>query len=143
MRHCLINIVFLFSNLVVFLPDFVHAQVAVIVNKTVPVQTLEIDKILDVFTLNTQNWSNGLRITVIDFKGIHTIKNKFYTLVSTSPQEIQKIWLKKQFSGKAMPPLTLPTEQDILEKVSATPGAIGYISADKVTKEVKVIALLK
>lgn len=120
-----------------------QAQVAVIAHKSVASGTLDNSSLLDMFTLNTKNWNDGGKITVIDFKNDSPARSRFYAALGTSFSEMQKTWLRKQFSGKAQPPLLLASDDEILSKVASTPGAIGYVSADKVSKEVKVLATLK
>jgi len=118
------------------------AQVVVIAHKSTPVAALENDKVLDIYTLNMKNWSDGGKITVLEVRGDSPTKARFYAALGTSFAEMQKLWLKKQFAGKGLPPTTLPSEEDIAQRVASTPGAIGYVSVDKVPKDVKVLAKL-
>lgn len=116
------------------------AQVVVITHKSTAVSTIDNDKLLDIFTLNTKSWNDGSKITLLEIKGDSPAKSKFYTALGTSFGEIQKLWLKKQFAGKGLPPVALASEEEIAQKVASTPGAIAYISADKAPKDVKIIA---
>jgi ABC-type phosphate transport system substrate-binding protein len=118
------------------------AQVVVIAHKSTPVAALENDKVLDIYTLNMKNWSDGGKITVLEVRGDSPAKARFYAALGTSFTEMQKLWLKKQFAGKGLPPTALPSEEEIAQKVASTPGAIGYVSVDKVPKDVKVLAKL-
>ena len=123
--------------------DHAEAQVVVIAHKSVTSGVLDNSSLLDMFTLNTKSWSDGGKITVIDFKNDSPARTRFYAALGTSFAEMQKTWLRKQFSGKALPPILLASDDEIVTKVASTPGAIGYVSADKVSKEVKVLATLK
>ncbi|MBD1210891.1 MAG: hypothetical protein H9535_20875 [Ignavibacteria bacterium] len=120
-----------------------QAQVAVIAHKSVASGSVDNSTLLDMFTLNTKNWGDGGKITVIDFKNDSPSRTRFYAALGTSFVEMQRTWLRKQFSGKAQPPLLLGSDDEILSKVASTPGAIGYVSADKVSKDVKVLATIK
>jgi ABC-type phosphate transport system substrate-binding protein len=124
-------------------PPSATAQVAVITHKSTSVTALDNDKLLDIYTLNTKNWSDGGKIMLLEIKGDSPAKARFYGALGTSFSEMQKLWLKKQFSGKGLPPTALASEQEIIEKVAATPGSIGYVSAENVGKNVKVIATIK
>jgi ABC-type phosphate transport system substrate-binding protein len=119
------------------------AQVAIIAHKSVATASVETDKILDIYTLNSKNWSDGGKITVFDMKVEAAAKARFYAALSVSPVDMQKTWLKKQFAGKGPVPIAVASEDEMLAKVAATPGAIGYVSVDKVTKDVKVLATMK
>ena len=59
-----------------------------------------------------------------------------------SREDMQRIWLRKQFSGRALPPQTVYSEEEILERVASVPGAIGYLAADKVTDRVRVLLVI-
>jgi ABC-type phosphate transport system substrate-binding protein len=119
------------------------AQVAVITHKATSIAALDNDKILDIYTLNTKNWGDGGKITLMEIKGDSPVKTRFYSALGTSFNEMQKLWLKKQFSGKGLPPTAISSEQEIVEKVANTPGAIAYVNVESVSKNVKVIATIK
>lgn len=120
-----------------------HSQVVIIAHKSVASPTQQISAFADIFTLNTKNWSDGTKITVIDYKTDTPPRAKFYAALGMSTVEMQKIWLRKQFSGKATPPILLLSEDEVLARVAATPGAIGYVSAEKVSGSVKVLTTVK
>lgn len=119
------------------------SQIAIIANKSVPKQSLYSERILDIYSLNVQFWNNGTKIKVFDLKASNPIKERFFSKLGSSAVDIKKIWLKKQFSGKAMPPEALESEDEMLKRVAETPGAIGFINMSKVTKEVQVLATLE
>jgi ABC-type phosphate transport system substrate-binding protein len=119
------------------------AQVAVITHKATSITSLDNDRLLDIYTLNTKNWGDGGKITLMEIKGDSPVKTRFYSALGTSFNEMQKLWLKKQFSGKGLPPTAISSEQEIVEKVANTPGAIAYVNVESVSKNVKVIATFK
>ena len=120
-----------------------QAQVAVIVHKSVPVNSLAASKLLDIYSMSTKDWGNGSKIVVIDKKSDDDAKSKFYSYIGKPAAEMKKIWMRVQLSGEGKAPEALATDDDIVKKVASTPGAIGYVSADKVTGDVKVVATIK
>jgi ABC-type phosphate transport system substrate-binding protein len=118
------------------------AQIAVVAHKSVAAEQVDLARLMDIYTLNSQQWKDGARIQVVDYKGAMPLKADFYKRLSTTPADMQKVWLRKQFSGKAIPPSTVKSEAELIEKVAATPGAIGYVSAGTEAQGVKVIATL-
>jgi hypothetical protein len=121
-----------------------HAQVVLIAHKSTPAATLDNSSILDIFTLNTKSWSDGGKITLLEIKGDSPAKTKFYAALGTSFVEMQRLWLKKQFSGKGLPPTGIGSEQELIEKVASTPGAVGYVSADNAKNpNVKILATIR
>jgi ABC-type phosphate transport system substrate-binding protein len=121
------------------------SQVVVITNKDVPAESLELRDLLDIYTLNIQRWDNGTRITVFDIKGGSKVKDAFYRFLDMKPETMKRVWIAKQFSGKAMPPQTEESEQAIVDHVAQTPGAIAYVSPTTVhgRNDVKIIAEIR
>lgn len=120
-----------------------QSQIAIIANKSVKEGSISKSTLIDIFTLNKSFWSNGSKITVVDLRGESQMKEGFYDFLGFSYSEIQKIWLKRQFSGKSMPPIACKSEREIVEKVASTPGAIGYVSLKNASKEVRILAKIQ
>lgn len=114
-------------------------KVAIIANKSLSEEAFNKSKLVDIFTLNKQVWDSGIKVLICEQKGDNTVKDLFYDYLGFNYSEIQKIWIKKQFSGKAMPPKSYVSDSEVLKKVASTPGAIGYIPYEMVTKDVIVI----
>lgn len=137
-----IKYIILFITLFVGFYGTSQAQIAVIANKSVN-EKITRQKLIDIYLLNKQYWEDGSKIVLYDIKGDRSIKDKFYSTLGMSRQQIQKTWLKKQFSGQADPPKTFRTQEEIIKYVANTPGAIAYISLDKVSDSVKILAKIK
>jgi ABC-type phosphate transport system substrate-binding protein len=120
----------------------VYGQISVIVHKSVATDPINSSRLADIYTLNSQQWKDGSRIQVVDYKGTKALKLEFYKSMNLTPSDMQKIWLRKQFSGKAVPPATFSSEEEVVQKVVSTPGAIGYVSANIVHDSVRVIATI-
>lgn len=117
--------------------------IAIIGNKVSTPNSLSIAELVNIYTLNTQRWGDNQKIVFFDLKGTHKIKDDFYKVLEVSPDDVRRIWLRKQFSGKATPPQALSSEEEIVSKVASIPGAIGYVRSDKVTKEVRILTEIK
>ena len=55
---------------------------------------------------------------------------------------MKSIWLKKMLSGEGDPPEALKSESEVLQKVSSTPGAIGFVSEANISDDVKVLTVI-
>ncbi len=141
------NQLFRISALLAFLAVGVfqaQAQTVVIVNASVPSSTFSVEEVMDVYTLNKTHWDNGARVTVFDLKEGQA-KRAFYEYIGMTEDDLQRIWLRKQFTGRARPPHSLSNETELVERVGKTPGGIGYASESAVRgkKNVRIIARLK
>jgi hypothetical protein len=85
-----------------------------------------------VFTGKETLWKNG-KTVVICLPGTKSVKaQEVYTKVyGKSVKEVQKFWLSLVFQGRAKSPIFFDSEQEMVDYVKRTPGAIGVITADK------------
>jgi ABC-type phosphate transport system substrate-binding protein len=118
-------------------------QVAVIANPSVPVDTITNNELLDFYTRDIRFWNNKKSVTVFDLKPRNEIKEIFYDYLGKSTSRMKSIWMKKMLSGEGDPPESLDSEEDILKKVSSTPGSIGFVTHSLVNKNVKVLAIIE
>jgi ABC-type phosphate transport system substrate-binding protein len=129
--------------LLVFIQYSSYAQISVIVNKNIRIKSLSKEKIIDIYSLNTQNWDDGTKISIFDYKGENDVKSRFFDYLGISFAKMQKIWLRKQFSGAGLPPQTFRDFKEIVAKVGSTPGAIAYVPSGSVTKDVLVVITIE
>ncbi len=121
----------------------VQAQVAIVANKSVQVSDLDIQALIDIFSLENSEWKDGTHITPVDFKGKNEIKKVFYNFLGRSANDIKRDRLRIILAGEGNPPLTASTAKEILNKVVSTAGAIGYAPLEMVQEdEVKIIKII-
>ena len=118
------------------------AEVAVIAHRSVSEDTLTRGRLLDFFKGDVEKWAGGERVVVKDLKAKGDVRDAFYSVLGMRPSRMRSIWLRKMLSGEGEPPESLASEDEVLTKVRTTPGAIGFISRDKVTDDVKMLLLI-
>jgi ABC-type phosphate transport system substrate-binding protein len=118
------------------------AQVAVIAHKAAPDDTLSQPQLFDIYSGEKKSWSNKMQVVVFDLKPASEVKEAFYQLLGKPPSRMKSIWLKKLLMGEGDPPTALESEEEVVKKVAATRGAIGFVSAAKATREVKIIVIV-
>ena len=128
---------------VIFMINTSQAQVAVIANKSFSKDKINKTELLDCYTGDLKKWDNGQIIHVYDLKPKTETKDIFYKYLGKSPSRMKSIWMKRKLSGEGDPPLALESEEEMLNKVEKTKGAIGFVDYEKVTLKVKVIALIE
>lgn len=119
------------------------AQVAVIAHKAVPEDTLSQRQLLDFYSCEIKSWRNKTPVVVFDLKPAIEIREAFYKLLGKTPSRMKSIWLKKVLMGESDPPQALESEEEVVKKVAATRGALGFVGKSKVTGEVKVIVVIE
>ncbi len=118
------------------------AQVAVIAHLNAPADTLSSARLLDFYTGDVQTWNGNMAVVLFDLKPRTEVKKAFYHFLGKSPSRMKSVWMKRLLAGEGEPPQALGSNREMLEKVAATPGAIGFAHRDSVHGAVKVLAII-
>jgi ABC-type phosphate transport system substrate-binding protein len=115
------------------------ADVVVIANKA---NENNVDKafIVKAFTGEAKNWPDGGTLHLLDQADDSPSRTVFNTSVlGKNDSAVKAMWAQKIFSGKALPPKVVSSDEEVKKAVAANKNAIGYISAAAVDGSVKVI----
>ncbi len=118
------------------------SQVAVIANKSVPLDSLKKVELINIYTGDIREWGNGAAVLVKDLKPKGPTKKAFYKFIGKSSSRMKSIWLKKLLSGEGDPPEALESEEVMINSVANSPGAIGFVSQSKLTPNVKTLLVI-
>ncbi len=113
-------------------------QVAVIANKSIQANSIDKNSLRKLYELGTLEFE-GKKVLLFDLKTETPEKSGFYTFLGTTPGNIKKTWLKVTLSGNGVAPLSVTTQEEMLQKVASTPNSIGYISKSMVNDKVKIL----
>lgn len=118
------------------------AQLKIIANPSVKTQSLDKDQARRIFTMYQTNWSNAEPIVVYVLASQNQVHQLFSReVLGLFPYQLDRIWNKLVFSGLGEAPIKVNTEQEMLEKISQQPGAIGYVMSAQLPSDVQVISL--
>jgi len=134
------NRILLITLFVILAVGAAQAQVAVIAHKGVTISSSNAAAVTDIYSLSTKEWKDGTTIVVFDIKAEGPTRTKFYNYIGKSPSELKKTWMRVQLSGEGKAPTGVGSDEEMIQKVASTPGAIGYVTASKVSGDVKVLA---
>ena len=119
------------------------AVVAVIAHPDVTQDTLTRDDLLDFFTGDQQQWSDGTQVVIKEMKTRGTVRSVFYDFIGQRPSRLKSIWLRNMLSGEGGRPESLGSATEMIECVAGTPGAIGFVDATMARAEhVKTLILI-
>lgn len=113
----------------------------IIANKDVPSSALSSDDVKQIFLGNKTAWDNGDKIVFVVQDRTKTADVFLKTYVKKSSSQYDNFWKKQVFTGKGKAPQSFSSDQELVEFVANTPGAIGYISSDANSTNVKTIAV--
>ena len=122
------------------LPSIAFADgVVVIVNKA---NSNAIDKALvaKVYLGEARTWAGGGSIVAYDLPEDNLLREDFDgAIVGKSETSLKALWSQNVFSGKALPPKTAASDDEVKKAVAANKNAIGYIQSRNVDDSVKVV----
>ncbi len=122
----------------VAVPHAAWADIVVIVHPS-NAAAIDDEAISKLFLGQLKTFPGGAAATPVDQKNTEA-SGEFHTKVlNTSSKEVRKIWARQVFTGGLRPPTALDGDEAVVQFVSTTPDAIGYVQAAKVTNKVKVI----
>lgn len=119
------------------------AEYQVVTHPSLGVDTISKRDLTRIFFKQRTRWSDGTNAKPID----QSMKNDVRALFSEgvlgrSLYEVESYWNAQVFSGKATPPRTAKSDAQVLDFVSSTPGAVGYVTVDANTSGVQVLTVL-
>ncbi len=81
-----------------------------------------------IYTMRQLYWSDNSAISVFVLPSQHDIHQRFAKeRLQIFPYQLNRIWHKLTYSGLGVAPTIVDSEQELIQAVINTPGAIGYI----------------
>lgn len=118
--------------------------IQIIVNPSVIKQNLNERQVRRIFSMRQTAWSDQQAIHVYVLANKHIVHQHFSTqILGLFPYQLERIWNNLVFSGLGEAPITVNNEQEMLDKISKHPGAIGYVTSAVMLPNVRAIELLK
>ena len=110
-------------------PDEQTAGIVIIGNKNISESSLSKTDIQNIF-LGKKTKLGGTKITFVILKSGNVHESFLKEYLSRTPAQYNKYWKKMVFTGKGKAPKVFKTEEDLVEHVQNTEGAIGYIGTE-------------
>jgi ABC-type phosphate transport system substrate-binding protein len=115
---------------------------SVIVHPTNATTALTTDELSRVFLKKVTKWKDGRSIVPIDLVEDSPVRRSFsQTVHHRKVPAISSYWQQQIFSGRAVPPREMDSEEEVVRFVVRSPGAIGYVSTKAPLKGVKILKI--
>ncbi len=127
----------------VLFPPVAEDSLAIIVNKSNPIDNLSFAELRKTFLAETRAWSNGRRVTlVMREQGQPDRSSVLRQIYRMSEGDFNRHFLQAAFNGLAEgPPKSLATADGVRKFIFNVPGAIGYVRSNEVDESVKVVRI--
>ena len=118
-------------------------SLAIVVNRSNPVDNLSTAELRVIFLGQRSHWDNGRRITLVMMEpGQPERETVLREICRLSEAEFRRRFLQGLLTGEVLvSPKTLATPVGVRKFVFNVPGAIGYLRPEHVDNSVKVIAI--
>ena len=102
-----------------------------VTNKALPYGKLGREQLRAIFALRTRQWPDGTPITLFVLPDQDPVHRVFATeVLNVFPYVLRETWDKKTFTGVARPPVSVSTQEELLERVAETRGGLGYVAGN-------------
>lgn len=103
--------------------------IEVVANIQVPESQLSQSQLRRIYTMRQLRWSDNTSITVFVLPSQHLLHHRFAKeRLQIFPYQLNRIWHKLTYSGLGVAPIIVYSEEELIQAVMDTPGAIGYIN---------------
>lgn len=139
-RRCLISQLFFVASLL-FATILFASDYAVIANKEVLVSSLRKAEIQAIFLGDKTRWEDGKPVKIAVLEGGAASKAFLLNVVGKTPSQYELYWKKLVFNGKAVAPKSFDDAAALIQFVSGTYGAVGFVGANETGSSVKTITI--
>jgi ABC-type phosphate transport system substrate-binding protein len=115
-------------------------QISVVVSANNPIEQMSKKDIIDIYMGRFNTFPNGLDAEPIDLPDGSAAKQAFYQrLVGKDERKIKAYLSRLLFSGRAQPPLSVSSAEEVEALVTQTQSSIAYVLTADVTQEMKIV----
>ena len=116
--------------------------ITVITNTSVDRNELQLKDLRAIYTMKKRLWSDGHAIQVYVLAPEQESHREFCKQVlGVFPRQLQSIWHRLVYSGTGEAPIELNSEQEMIDVISSTKGAIGYIQQEKDHEQINILSI--
>ncbi|MET0067947.1 MAG: substrate-binding domain-containing protein [Candidatus Thiodiazotropha sp.] len=119
--------------------DAAHA-VDLVANRDIDFESISKNTLRSIFSMRMTQWPDGTPIRVFvmgDKSALHMDFAK--QMLGVFPHQLRRAWNRQIYSGMGQAPIKVETEQEMLEQIATTPGAIGYLSEENIDEQVRIL----
>lgn len=112
----------------------------IIANADVTTSSIDRNRARLIFTMRINQWSDQQPVAVFVLPDDAPLHREFAkSALGVFAYQLRQTWDRQVFSGTGQAPLQVASEAEMIERVSQTPGAIGYVEQPPKIPELKVI----
>lgn len=123
---------------------FADLELVVVTNALADRAPLTDAQLASIFTGGDKAWKNGKPIKVFNMAAQSAERALFDNVVlRKTPEQVSQYWVDKLVRGEGHPPTQVPRVELMAKVVASLPGAIGYVTPDKLDARLTVVARVR
>ena len=112
-------------------------DIVVIVNKS-NTNTVDKDTVAKIYKGHFKNWPSGGEVADLTLPDDNPETGKFCNdIIGKSLSHMKQVWSQMMFSGQALPPKQVASDEEMKKTVNGNVNAIGFIKASSLDDSVK------
>ena len=119
----------------------VAAEYVVVANKGVSAGSLSKSDLQSIFLGEKSKWDDGKPVKIAVLGNDAAAKAFLQKVVGKTPSQFENYWKKLVFTGKAAAPKSFDDSASLLQFVSGTSGAVGFVGDGEANGSVKTISI--
>ena len=125
------------------IPSMVAAAIAVVVHPSNQT-TMTQDDLVRMYTGKLSTFPDGASAVPVNLAVSEAVRGDFdQKALGRSSAQVKAYWSKLVFTGKGTPPKEVDSASEVLNLVANNPNIIGYVAADSVSDNVKVLLTIE
>ncbi|WP_341328840.1 hypothetical protein [Methylotuvimicrobium sp. KM2] len=113
-----------------------------VVNSALTQNSVSRNGLSAIFRMRLRQWQDGSPIIVFVLRDSNPLHKQFCKQVlNVFPHQMRRSWNKLVFSGTGQAPVTVASKEEMVDKIASTPGAIGYLSGEDITEDIKILII--
>ena len=116
----------------------VHA----IVNSNTTQHVISRNGLSAIFKMRLRHWKDGSPVTVFVLEDENPLHKLFCKqILNVFPHQMRRSWNKLVFSGTGQAPIVVANKEEMITKISTTPGAVGYLGDQDLTNNIRILEI--
>jgi len=138
LKHIILTLI----TATLLIPDIVLAgDIIVICNKSVAESTVGKQDLKNIYMGKKTTWNDNKKIVFVVQDNSNVNEQFLSTYINKSSAQYSSYWKEKVFTGQGTPPKSLASDKEIIQFVTQTDGAIGYVSSGDGLDNVKKLTI--
>jgi ABC-type phosphate transport system substrate-binding protein len=117
--------------IILLIPNMVIAgDIVIICNKSVAESNLSKQDLKNIYLGKKTTWSDNKKIVFVTQDNSNVSDQFLSEYVNKSSAQFSSYWKEKIFTGQGTPPKSFASDKEMIQFVTQTEGAIGYVTAE-------------